>query len=95
LPLHFDEKPHKPSFFMHKKSLSRFNIMKQLGSGTYSDSFLCIEKKSNAIFCLKRFHKATIKNFPEVLDSFVKKIAFQFLSDHPNIVQLYDIFCDV
>ena len=82
LPIHAHEKvpAHKPSFFLSKKSLNRFSIMKQLGSGSISDAFLCMDKKCNAIFCLKRYHKATIKNFPEVLDNFIKKVAFQFLA---------------
>ena len=82
LPIHAHEKvpSHKPSFFLSKKSLNRFSIMKQLGSGSISDAFLCMDKKCNAIFCLKRYHKATIKNFPEVLDNFIKKVAFQFLA---------------
>lgn len=79
---------------MNKKSLNRFSIMKQLGSGTISDAFLCMDKKSNALFCLKRYHKATMKSLPELLDNFIRKIAFQLLAEDPNIVQLYDIFCD-
>lgn len=79
---------------MHKKSLSRFSIVKNIGSGTYCDAFLCMDKKSNAIFCLKRFHKATFKNFPEVLKNFIRRVAFQIVADHPNIIQLYEIFAD-
>lgn len=35
-----------------------------------------------------------MKSLPEVLDNFIRKIAFQLLAEDPNIVQLYDIFCD-
>lgn len=65
---------------MNKKSLSKFNIIKQLGSGTYSDVFLCMDKKTNAVFCLKRYLKSTLKNLPEALDNFIKKVAFQHLA---------------
>lgn len=65
-----------------------------MGSGPYSDAFLCVDKKSSALFCLKRFHKATLKNFPDVLNNFIRKVAFQMLADHPNIIQMYDIFAD-
>ena len=79
---------------MNKKSLSRFNIIKQLGTGTYNDVFLCMDKKTNFIYCLKRYLKSTLRNLPEALNKFIRKIAFQHLAEHSHIIQLYDIFSD-
>lgn len=36
----------------------------------------------------------TLKSLPDVLNNFIKKIAFQLLAEHPHIVQLYDVFSD-
>jgi len=84
----------KPKFFMSKKSLNKFITLKQIGSGVLRDTFVCLDKKTYAIFCLKRYPKKTFKNSPSLITEFIKRLSFQLLAEHPNIIQLYDIFSD-
>jgi serine/threonine protein kinase len=88
------EKPQKTSFIPSKKTINRFQILKLIGSSKLSEAYVCYDKKSNSIYCLKKIKKSLINESPSLLNQFIRKIGLQFRSVHPNIIQIYDVFCD-
>lgn len=88
------EKVQKSNFVPSKKSVSRFKIIKLIGSSKFSEAYICRDKKSNSIYCLKKIKKSLINQSPALLNQFIRKIGLQFRSVHPNIIQIYDVFCD-
>lgn len=55
---------------------------------------MCFEKRTLSVYCLKRVNKKIVNSSPEVLERFVRKLGLQFRSNHPDVIQVYDVFSD-
>ena len=85
----------KGSFIPYRKSLKNYKVCKQIGSGVFSDNYLAIDKNSGWVFCLKTIRKGSVLNAPgEAVENFIKQYKAHFIIDDPNIISIYDIFCD-
>lgn len=75
------------------KGITRFRLIKLIGQGTFSDVYLALEKKTLTLWAIKRIKKSLV-NTKELKGQFSKIIASQCKFNHPNIMKVYDVFCD-
>ena len=77
----------------HEPSIKDFDIIKQLGRGSFGQVHLASHKKTKAQYAIKSINK----NLPENLEekaSFNREVEIMYKLDHPNIVKLYGHFED-
>lgn len=77
----------------HEPNISDFNIIKEIGSGTFAKVFLASHKKTKVKYAIKAIDKLNLENEMEKT-SFNREVEIMYKLDHPNIVKLYSHFED-
>ena len=77
----------------HEPNKSDFEIIKELGMGTFGTVYLLSHKKKKDKYALKAIDK-TIQDNLEEKDNFNREIEIMYKLNHPNIVKLYGHFED-
>lgn len=74
--------------------VGKYQMIKKIGSGSYSNVFLCLKKSTCQKSALKVIQKDSLSN--EMLDDELKckKAAILRELDHPNIIKCFEIFED-
>ena len=73
--------------------ISDFNIIKELGTGSYSKVFLAQHKKTKAKYALKTIDKKLQIN-PEEKKQFLREVEIMYKVHHPNVVKIFGHFED-
>ena len=77
----------------HEPTINDFEIIKELGIGSFGSVYLANHKKTKAQYAIK----AIDKNVPENLEektNFNREVEIMYKLNHPNIVKLYGHFED-
>ena len=77
----------------HEPKKSDFNIIKELGMGSYGTVYLVSHKKTKAKYALKAIDKSVPDNIEEKA-VFNREVEIMYKLNHPNIVKLYGHFED-
>ena len=77
----------------HEPNISDFNIIKEIGNGSYGKVYLATHKKTKAKYAIKAIDKLNIENKQEKT-YFNREVEIMYKLDHPNIVKLYSHFED-
>ena len=77
----------------HEPKKSDFNIIKELGMGSYGTVYLVSHKKTKAKYALKAIDKTVPENLEEKA-AFNREVEIMYKLNHPNIVKLYGHFED-
>ena len=77
----------------HEPNISDFNIIKEIGNGSYGKVYLATHKKTKAKYAIKAIDKLNIENKQEK-KNFNREVEIMYKLDHPNIVKLYSHFED-
>ena len=77
----------------HEPKKSDFNIIKELGMGSFGTVYLVSHKKTKAQYALKAINK-TLKENLEEKANFNREVEIMYKLNHPNIVKLYGHFED-
>ena len=70
------------------KLLDIYDVLKQLGKGGYGKVYEVKNKKTGEIRACKHLSKLNVKD----LDKFRREIEIMKKMDHPNIIQIYEVF---
>ena len=70
------------------KLLDKYDVLKQLGKGGYGKVYEVKNKKTGEIRACKHLSKLNVKD----LDKFRREIEIMKKMDHPNIIQIYEVF---
>ena len=73
--------------------ISDFNIIKELGTGSYSKVLLAQHKKTKAKYALKTIDKKVQTN-PEENKQFLREVEIMYKVHHPNVVKIFGHFED-
>ena len=77
----------------HEPNISDFNIIKEIGNGSYGKVYLAMHKKTKAKYAIKAIDKLNMNNQQEKT-CFNREVEIMYKVDHPNIVKLYSHFED-
>ena len=77
----------------HEPQITDFEIMKELGVGSFGQVFLAKHKKTKAIYAIKSIDKTDDQNLEEKAN-FSREVEIMYKLHHPNIVKLYGHFED-
>ena len=77
----------------HEPKISDFEIIKELGIGTFGTVYLVSHKKTKVKYALKKIDKSLKENIEEK-ENFNREIEIMYKLNHPNIVKLYGHFED-
>ena len=77
----------------HEPKKSDFNIIKELGEGSFGTVNLVSHKKTKAVYALKAIDKSVPENI-EQKANFNREVEIMYKLNHPNIVKLYGHFED-
>ena len=77
----------------HEPNISDFDIIKELGEGSYAKVYLVIHKKTKVKYAIKAIDKLNIENKKEK-SCFNREVEIMYKLDHPNIAKLYSHFED-
>ena len=77
----------------HEPSISDFNIIKEIGTGSFGKVYLASHKKTKVKYAIKAIDKLNMDNEMEKT-SFNREVEIMYKLDHPNIVKLYSHFED-
>ena len=77
----------------HEPNITDFNIIKEIGNGSFGKVFLASHKKTKAKYAIKAIDKLNMENKLEKT-SFNREVEIMYKLDHPNIVKLYSHFED-
>ena len=77
----------------HEPKKSDFNIIKELGMGSFGTVYLVSHKKTKAQYALKAIDKTVEENLEEKAN-FNREVEIMYKLNHPNIVKLYGHFED-
>ena len=77
----------------HEPNISDFNIIKEIGKGSYAKVYLATHKKTKAKYAIKAIDKLNMKNKNEKA-CFNREVEIMYKLDHPNIAKLYSHFED-
>ena len=77
----------------HEPNITDFNIIKEIGNGSFGKVYLAIHKKTKVKYAIKAIDKLNIENKMEKT-SFNREVEIMYKLDHPNIVKLYSHFED-
>ena len=72
--------------------ISDFNVIKELGNGSYGRVLLVQHNKTNAIYALKAIDKRLITY--EERNRFLREVEIMYKIHHPNVVKLFGHFED-
>lgn len=82
---------HLSPFLLQDNFLKKFDILKQLGSGSSCSSYKVREKKTQKIYACKRFKKEGFSD--DAYTKLVREITMlRYLKGHPNVTQLHSVF---
>ena len=73
--------------------ISDFNIIKELGKGSYGRVLLVQHNKTQAKYALKAIDKRLLNNIEEK-NQFLREVEIMYKIHHPNVVKLYGHFED-
>eukprot|EP01121_Diplochlamys_sp_Union-15-3_P015179 TRINITY_DN495_c0_g2_i1.p1 TRINITY_DN495_c0_g2~~TRINITY_DN495_c0_g2_i1.p1 ORF type:complete len:278 (-),score=22.71 TRINITY_DN495_c0_g2_i1:3-836(-) len=71
--------------------LRRYEIVQRIGKGAYGIVWKCLNKKTQDIVALKKIFDA-FQNATDAQRTFREIMFLQELSDHDNIIKLYDVY---
>ena len=71
----------------HEPNITDFNIIKEIGNGSFGKVYLAIHKKTKVKYAIKAIDKLNIENKMEKT-SFNREVEIMYKLDHPNIVKL-------
>ena len=77
----------------HEPTIQDFDIIKELGIGSFGEVYLASHKKTKAQFAIKSINKSIPENLEEKAN-FNREVEIMYKLDHPNIVKLYGHFED-
>ena len=77
----------------HEPKKSDFDIIKELGIGSFGTVYLVSHKKTKAKYALKAIDKRVPENLEEK-ENFRREVEIMYKLNHPNIVKLYGHFED-
>ena len=77
----------------HEPNISDFDIIKELGEGSYAKVYLVMHKKTKVKYAIKAIDKLNIENKKEK-SCFNREVEIMYKLDHPNIAKLYSHFED-
>ena len=77
----------------HEPNISDFDIIKELGEGSYAKVYLVMHKKTKVKYAIKAIDKLNIENKKEK-SCFNREVEIMYKLDHPNIAKLYAHFED-
>jgi len=77
----------------HEPQITDFEIMKELGVGSFGQVYLAKHKKTKAIYAIKSIDKTDDQNLEEKAN-FSREVEIMYKLHHPNIVKLYGHFED-
>ena len=77
----------------HEPNITDFNIIKEIGNGSFGKVYLAVHKKTKVKYAIKAIDKLNIENKMEKT-SFNREVEIMYKLDHPNIVKLYSHFED-
>ena len=77
----------------HEPNISDFDIIKELGEGSYAKVYLVMHKKTKIKYAIKAIDKLNIENKKEK-SCFNREVEIMYKLDHPNIAKLYAHFED-
>lgn len=75
-------------------SLKDYKQVQKIGSGTFSDVFLCTHLPTNTKRVLKTIYKACLRSQQKDAVMLLKEIQILKKLDHPNILKCFEIFED-
>ena len=79
--------------FESEPEMDDFNILKELGEGSFGKVLLVQHKKTNAKYALKVVDKQHVLTEPDK-SSFLREVEINYKINHPNIVKLFGHFED-
>ena len=77
----------------HEPQITDFEVIKELGVGSFGQVHLVKHKKTKAIYALKSIDKTDDQNLEEKAN-FSREVEIMYKLHHPNIVKLYGHFED-
>ena len=77
----------------HEPNITDFNIIKEIGNGTFGKVYLASHKKTKVKYAIKAIDKLNVENQKEKA-SFNREAEIMYKLDHPNICKLYSHFED-
>ena len=77
----------------HEPQIKDFELMKELGVGSFGQVYLAKHKKTKAIYAIKSIDKTDDQNLEEKAN-FSREVEIMYKLHHPNIVKLYGHFED-
>jgi len=77
----------------HEPQITDFEIIKELGVGSFGQVYLAKHKKTKAIYAIKSIDKTDDQNLEEKAN-FSREVEIMYKLHHPNIVKLYGHFED-
>lgn len=75
-------------------SLKDYKQLKKIGSGSFSDVFLCTHLPTNTNRVLKTIYKACLRSQQKDAVMLLKEIQILKKLDHPNILKCFEVFED-
>ncbi len=89
----FSSTPVKDVFMNRKVTIGDFILGKNLGEGKFGTVFQAYDKKTKAIYAVKKIPKSVIKSH-WMIDQFILEVKLQQFCNHPNILSLNGCFDD-
>ena len=77
----------------HEPQITDFEIIKELGVGSFGQVYLAKHKKTKAVYAIKSIDKTDDQNLEEKAN-FSREVEIMYKLHHPNIVKLYGHFED-
>lgn len=68
-------------------------IIRKLGSGTFANVYLAIEKRTGFLVTLKKISRNILKT-EKCLQQIINEIKLQMYLNHPNILKIYGFYID-
>ncbi|XP_037079891.1 serine/threonine-protein kinase ULK3-like isoform X2 [Pollicipes pollicipes] len=81
-----------PSASTPTPALDGYQLLEQVGSGTYADVYRAVRRSDRRQVALKCVHRARLNR--RATDNIVSEIGLLKRLEHPNVVRLYDFGCD-
>lgn len=69
----------------------RFEIMEQIGNGTYASVVKCVEKATGKVYAMKIFHRKWISLTDSQLEDHLSEARLLRQLSHPYIIGLYEV----
>lgn len=78
----------------NSNSLKDYQQVKKIGTGSFSDVFLCTHLPTNTKRVLKTIYKAGLSSQQKDANMLLKEIHILKMLDHPNILKCFEVFED-